>query len=74
MTKNQIVFVLGEIIRLTRQGKIESEISHCIGIKPSLVYRLCKLYGIKTKKPIKKEQKIEKPIMPQIQCFLPLQG
>lgn len=69
MTRNQIASLLGNIIRLARQGKMQSEIARSIRVNPGLVYTLCKLYGIRTKKPVKAEQSL-----PQMKCSLPMMG
>lgn len=74
MTRNQMATLVGEIIFLAKQGKVQSEIAHCAGVKPNLVYEICQRYGIKTKHPRKKER--ERRVVPlrHIQCVLPLQG
>lgn len=74
MTRDEMATLIGEIIFLARQGKIQSEIAHCIGVRPDLVYKICKRYGIKTKRPIKRGNKALIMPLRQIQCVLPLRG
>ena len=70
MTREQKASILGDVIRLAREGKTQGDIASIIGINPSRVYKICKRYGIKTKRMLRKEK--ESGQFLQIQYPLPL--
>lgn len=60
MSRQKEANILGEIIRLARTGLTQASIASHIGVKPSKVYKLCKLYGIKTRYMVLRD-KAQKP-------------
>lgn len=70
MTRDQKASILGEIIRLAREGKNQSAIASSIGINPGKVYKICKKYGIKTRHILHKKK--ETGQFRPVQCLLPL--
>lgn len=70
MTRDQRASILGEVIRLAREGKTQGAIARSIGINPSKVYKICKKYGIKTRYMLRKEKETGK--FRPVQCLLPL--
>ena len=60
--------MLGEIIRLAREGKTQAAIAQSIGTNPGMVYSICKEYGIKTRHMLRKENGTARPA----QCLFPL--
>lgn len=52
MKRQKEADILGNIIRLARNGLTQASIAGRIGVKPSKVYKICKRYGIKTRRGI----------------------
>lgn len=62
--------MLGEIIRLAREGRTQAAIAQSIGTNPGMVYSICKEYGIKTRHMFRKEK--ENGTARPAQCLFPL--
>ncbi|MFG6375855.1 MAG: helix-turn-helix domain-containing protein [Desulfovibrio sp.] len=72
MTREQRASILGEVIKHAKQGKTQAQIAQCIGVNPSMVYKICKRYGIRTKHMLWKESQKAKKLARPVQCLLPM--
>lgn len=69
MGRNQEAIILKQIIQLARMGKTQTGIAKIIGVNPSVVYKMCKRYGIRIKCNVLK-QRINRS--KKAQYFLPV--
>lgn len=72
MKRQKEADILCQIIRLARNGLTQASIASRIGVKPSDVYKICKRYGIKTRRMILKDNMAKTQDRHPVQLFLPM--